>query len=190
MVKHFSLERVNSSPASFDPEKLHWLAGEYMRLLPLDEKVEGVLPFFPRAGLVGDRIDDAVRTKVRRVVEACGDRLKVYTDIFVYGSFFFQDPIHDPAAVQKRLKKPGALELLREVAALVHDTTPFDAATLETTIKDFCTGRQIKLGDVNHVLRVAVTGVTIGPGMFEILAILERDEVARRVAEALARFGD
>jgi glutamyl/glutaminyl-tRNA synthetase len=185
MIKNFSLERVNKSPASFDPEKLNSLAGEYMRMLPLNDKVEGVIPFLRRAGLVGDAINADLRTKIRQVVEACGDRLKVYTDIFLYATFFFQDPIYDPQAVQKRLKKEGAGELLSAVAAVVQATTPFDHATLETRIKDFCEQRNCKLGDVNHVLRVAITGVMIGPGVFEILAILGKDEVRRRIAHAL-----
>jgi nondiscriminating glutamyl-tRNA synthetase len=185
MIKNFGLERVNSSPASFDPEKLHWLAGEYMRMLPLEDKVVGVMPFLGRAGLVGDPIDAATRAKVREVVLACGDRLKIYTDIFQYGSFFFQDPVYDLHAVLKRLKKEGAADLLRAAAEALQDTDPFDHSTIEIRIKSFCEDRHVKLGDVNHVLRVAVTGVMIGPGVFEILAILGRDEVQRRITHAL-----
>jgi glutamyl/glutaminyl-tRNA synthetase len=185
MIRNFGLERVNSSSASFDPEKLHWLAGEYMRMLPLDKKVEGVIRYLRRAGLVGATLDDAAKTKIRQVVEACGDRLKVYTDIFQYASFFFKDPEYDPKAVQKQLKKEGAKELLEAAAEVLQATTPFDPRALEGRIKQFCEQRGIKLGDVNHALRVAVTGVMIGPGVFEILAILGKDEVQRRIARAL-----
>jgi glutamyl-tRNA synthetase len=185
MTKNFGLERVNNSPASFDPEKLLWLAGEYMRMLPLEEKTRGVVPFLMRAGLVPDPLDAATQNKIRQVVEACGDRLKVYTDIFLYGAFFFQDPAYDGKAVEKRLKKDGGAALLREAADLLRELPIFDHATLETSIRDFCERRQLKLGDVNHVLRVAVTGVMIGPGVFEILAILGKDETLRRIAHAL-----
>ena len=185
MVKNFGLERVNNSPASFDPDKLLWLAGEYMRMLPIDQKVEGVLPFLRRAGLIGEAIDDATRTKVRSVVQACGDRLKVYTDVFLYGSFFFQDPIYDPKAVQKHLKKEGAGDLLRAAAEVIETTTPFEHAALENRIKEFCEHCNIKLGDINHILRVSLTGVTVGPGVFEIVAILGKGEVRRRIESAL-----
>jgi glutamyl-tRNA synthetase len=189
MIANFGLERVNSSPASFDPEKLLWLAGEYMRMLPLDEKVEGVIPVLRRAGLVGATIDAPTRQKIRQVVEACGDRLKIYTDIFQYGAFFFQDPVYDPAAVNKRLRKDGAAALLRAAGEAVMGTRPFEHAALEGRIKGFCTERGLKLGDVNHVLRVAVTGVMIGPGVFEILAILGPEEVERRITSALRMIG-
>src|SRR5262249_49383358 len=130
MIKNFGLERVNRSPASFDPEKLHWLAGEDLRRLPLEDKGDGVVPFLCRGGLVAEPLDALTRTKIRQVVEACGDRLKVFADIFLYGSFFFQDPIYDPQAVQKRLKKEGAGELLQAAAETLKETTPFDHATL------------------------------------------------------------
>lgn len=181
MIKHFSLERVNDSPASFDPDKLNWLAGEYMRMLALDKKVEGVIPFLRRAGLVGETSDEATRDKIRRVVEACGDRLKIFTDIYQYAAFFFRDPIYDPKAVQKHLKKEGARELLQAVADLLRQIEPFEHATLEAKIKDFCEARGVKLGDMNHILRVATTGVMVGPGVFEILAILGKTETLRRI---------
>lgn len=185
MIANFSLERVNDSPASFDPDKLLWLAGEYMRMLPLEEKVSGVIPFLQRAGLLGEVIDDAARCKIRQVVEACGDRLKIYTDVLQYGAFFFRDPVYDPQAVEKRLKKEGSQEVLREAASLLKEVEPFTADKLEATVKAFCEQRGVKLGDVNHVLRVATTGVMVGPGVFEILSILGRDESLRRIETAM-----
>jgi nondiscriminating glutamyl-tRNA synthetase len=180
MIANFSLKRVNDSPASFDPEKLYWLAGEYMRMLPLDDKVAGVLPFLQRAGLVG-AVDDAMRLKVRKVLEACADRIKIYSDIYQYGAFFFRDPIYDPKAVEKRLKPGRNPQILSEVRELLAGIADFDAGSLEEQIKKYCEAQQIKIGDMNHILRVATTGVTIGPGVFECLAILGRDETLRRI---------
>src|SRR5439155_24574712 len=109
MTANFSLERVNDSAASFDPDKLYWLAGEYMRMLPIEERVAGVVPFLRRAGLVGDAIDEATQRKIARVVEACGDRLKLFSDILLYGAPFFRpEPAYDPKAVEKRLAKGDA----------------------------------------------------------------------------------
>jgi glutamyl/glutaminyl-tRNA synthetase len=181
MIANFSLDRVNDSPASFDPEKLLWLAGEYMRMLPLEEKVEGVLPFLQRAGLVGEAIDAATRQKVRQVVEACGERLKIFSDIFQYGAFFFRDPQYDAKAVDKRLRAGQAPHILREVGNLLAQIDPYETPVLEKSIKEFCETRQIKIGDMNHILRVGTTGVTIGPGVFECLSILGKEETLRRL---------
>ena len=193
MIRHFSLERVNDAPASFDPDKLYWMAGEYMRQLSLDEKVAGVIPYLVRAGLAREPIDSATRDKIRRVVEACGDRLKLFSDILTYGAFFFRDPHYDPSAVQKRLAKPGMLEILGRFALVLQQTEPWDAEHLETALRQFCEREQVKPGDLIHALRVSTTGVTIGPGLFDVLAILGRDETLRRLqlarTQVLARTG-
>ncbi len=187
MVGNFSLDRVNDSPASFDPEKLLWVAGEYMKGAPIERKVEGVLPVLRRAGLIAENnaARDAARAQVRRVVEACGERLKVFSDILQYGGFFFRPPQYDPKAVKQRLQKEGMPALLREAAALLAATEPFDAGTLEARVKAFCEAKGAKFGDLNHALRVATTGVMVGPGVFECLAVLGKDETLRRIDAAL-----
>jgi glutamyl-tRNA synthetase len=185
MIAKFSLDRVNESPASFDPEKLLWVAGEYMRQLPLEQKIDGVIPFLRKMGGLSATVDAASRVKIGRVVEACGDRLKIFSDILLYGTFFFRAPAYDPAAVAKRLHKDGIPALIREFASVLKSVEPFEAASLETQAKTFCEARAVKIGDLNHGLRVATTGVMVGPGMFDILSILGRDETLRRIDTAL-----
>jgi len=186
MIENFGVDRINNSPASFDPEKLTWMAGEYMKLAPLETKIEGVLPVLRRAGLVGEEIDDNLRAKIAQVIGVCGDRLKVFSDILQYGAFFFRDPIYDMSLVQKRLHKEGAADLLRELDGFLSGIDPFEHAEIEERVKALVQEKGVKLGDVNHVLRVATTGVMVGPGVFECLAILGKDEVKKRIAKALA----
>ncbi len=186
MIAHFSLERVNDSPASFDPDKLYWLAGEYMRLLPLPEKVAGCLPFLQRAGLVSEPLDEATRAKVERIVVACGERIKLFSDILIYGSPFLRaEPVYDSKAVEKRLKKPGAVELLRQFLPVLAATEPFDAPTLDAALHQFCTDRGIKPAELVHPVRVATTGTEVGIGLFDALAILGKPEVVRRIEKCL-----
>src|SRR5438132_3861806 len=133
MIANFSLERVLSAPASFDPVKLDWLAGEYMKQLPLEEKVAGCAPFLERAGLTP--VD---RARLAQVVTACGDRIKIFSDILTYGSpFFRRDPVYDAKAVEKRLKKPGAADLLRVFVPVLQSAQPFDPPTLDRTLQEF-----------------------------------------------------
>jgi glutamyl-tRNA synthetase len=185
MIANFSLERVNDSPASFDPDKLYWLAGEYMRLLPVEERVSGVIPYLVRAKLLQEPVNAETRTKLRRIVEACGDRLKLFSDILPYGSFFFRDPEYDPQALQKRVKKEGIPALLREFTNELRQTEPFEPPTLEEKLKTFCESHGLKSGDMIHALRVSTTGVQVGPGVFDCLSILGRTEVLRRIEKAL-----
>jgi nondiscriminating glutamyl-tRNA synthetase len=182
MLANFGFDRVNNSPASFDPQKLHWVAGEYMKVAPIERKVDGVIPILQRAGLLGDAVD---RDKIAKVVTACGDRLKIYADVLNYGAFFFHEPKYDPKAVKQRLHKEGIAEALREFAEVLKAAEPFDVPTLEVKLHAFSEAKQIKAGDLNHALRVATTGVMIGPGVFECLVIFGKDETLRRIGMAL-----
>jgi glutamyl-tRNA synthetase len=182
MRTNFGFERVNQSPASFDPQKLHWVAGEYTKVAAIERRIDGVIPILQRAGLIGTQID---RERITQVVNACGERLKVLSDVLTYGAFFFRDPIYEAKAVKQRLHKDGMPELLRAFAEVLKNAEPFDVPTLEAELQEFSAAKQAKAGDLNHSLRVATTGVMIGPGVFECLVIFGKAETLRRIDIAL-----
>jgi glutamyl-tRNA synthetase len=184
MIANFSLERVNDSPAQFDPERLYSFASDYMKALPIEEKVNGVIPFLRRAGLVGETVD---RDHIRRVVEACGDRIKVFSDILGSAApFFVKDPAYDDKAVEKRLRKDRVPGLLRDFRAVLATVEPFDTATLEEALQRFATERSFNPSLMILALRVATTGVEVGPGVYDGLWLLGRVETLRRIDLALA----
>ncbi len=183
MLANFGFDRINSSSASFDPAKMLWVASEYTKVAPLERKIDGVIPVLQRAGLLGETVD---RDKIGKVVQACGERLKIFADVLSYAAFFFRDPQYDAKAVKQRLHKEGTAEALREFAEVLRKVEPFDAPTLEAKLAAFSEGKPLKPGDLNHALRVATTGVMVGPGVFECLVILGRDETLRRIEMALA----
>ena len=129
-------------------------------------------------------MDEATCEKVTRIVAACAERIKIFSDILQY-PYFFRDPVLDPALVEKRVKKPGMPETLRDYALEIRSVELWDVPTLESKTKAFCEARGVKLGDLNHAVRVATTGVMIGPGVFDLLAILGRDESLRRITAAI-----
>jgi glutamyl-tRNA synthetase len=119
------------------------------------------------------------------VIEACGDRLKVYSDVYLYASFFFREPAYDAKAVKQRLGTPEIRGHVREFRDVLAAFEPFEAEAVEAKLKEFCDTRQLKFGDLNHALRVATTGVTVGVSVFDGLAILGREETLRRIDAAL-----
>jgi glutamyl-tRNA synthetase len=161
---------------------MHWLAGEYMKLKPVADKVAACAPYLVRSGLAKEPLDAATRAKLERIIVAAGDRMKLYSDIVSLAAPFFRtDPVYDPKAVEKRLKKAGAADLLRDFVGRLKSVEPFDAPTLDKLLHDFCAEKNLKVGEMVHPLRVAATGVEIGFGLFDALAILGRDEVLRRI---------
>jgi nondiscriminating glutamyl-tRNA synthetase len=192
MMAAFDLEtglgRVNSSPGEFDPKKLFWLQDEYMKVLPLEDKVQRCLPFLQRAKYVADPASPEDVAKLETILRAAGDRVKLFSDILQYGGpIFLKDPEYNSKSVEKRLKKPGAADLLRAFVPVLQACEPFDSATTEKAMNDFCTARGIRLGEMVHPVRVATTGVEVGFGLFETLAILGKPEVLRRIDLALQK---
>lgn len=186
LLEHFTLERVNSAPASFDPDKLWWLQGEYMKDLPIDEKIDGCARVLTKAKLLSEPADAAARDKLRRVIEAAADRIKVFSDILPYGGFFFTDEIqYDPDTVKKTLRKDGVLTVLPKIKTVLGETDPFDVATIETRVRQFCEAEGLKAAQVIHPLRAATSGRSVGPGVFDLVAILGKEACVRRIEQTI-----
>ena len=191
MIEHFSLERVNKAPASFDPQKLSAFQERYMAQLSLDEKVERLLPYLVKAGLLSEKVADESASRVRAIAAAAGDRIKVAGDILDYRDFFTADAEldYEDKAFEKRLRKPAeAAELLGKFRERLSDIATFDARALEQMMQELLEAEGIKIGQVIHAVRVAVTGKAVGFGLFETLAILGRERALARIDRALARL--
>lgn len=190
MIEQFSLDRVVKSPASFDPDKLVSFQAHYMAELSVDQKLQRMLPYLIRGGLVESPVADAVRDKVRRIIEVLGDRLKVLGDIVLQADVFLlpdNQIDYDPKAFEQRLRAAGAERLLARFRDLLAEVEPFDAPTLEQAMRDFVAAEQIKIGDIVHAVRVATTGRATGAGLYDCLAILGRPSVLARIEQALDR---
>ncbi|MFN6190503.1 MAG: glutamate--tRNA ligase [Planctomycetia bacterium] len=190
LIRGFTLERINSSPASFDPKKLWAVQDHYMHALSTDEKLTVMLPFLTKAKLVADPPAAAAVETVRRVIEASGDRLKVAGDILGYADFFLlEEPVMEEAAVKQRLAKPGVKPLLEQAIEAFKSVEPFAPAELEAACKRIVEPAGMKIGDLIHPIRVAITGKTVGPGLYDCLAILGREQSLARLTRALPLCG-
>lgn len=193
MIEHFSLERVNKAPASFDPQKLMAFQSHYMQQLPLPQKVNRTLPFLQTAGLVPTPPSCPVAEDVRQVVAAAGDRITVAGDVLDFNDFFLasDELSYDEAAFDKRLRNDAqAVWLLQQWRPLLQDIEPFAALGLEQSLKAFLEQQGAKLTDMIHALRVAVTGKAVGFGMFETLEILGRQRSLDRIDRALQQLAE
>jgi len=185
MTQLFSLDRVTKAPASFDPQKLMSFQSDRMAELPAEDKLALVLPYAEKAGWVKSSTDNE---RIRAVMIAAGERIRVAGDILDFDFCFVADDElkYDEKAMQKRIAgAEGATELLTGFAETIPGIAPFDAATIESTLKSFCEARSIGVGQIIHALRVATTGTAIGFGMFETLEILGPESACNRIARAL-----
>jgi len=187
IVGAFTLDRVVKSPAGLDPDKLVSLQGHWMNESCPDERLERCLDYLSRAGLIEDVAEAETRGFVAALLEAMGERLKVYSDVLDYDEFFVDDAelVYDTKAVKKRLRKDGVAGWLAAFRDELASVESFDATGLEELMKSWVERQELKLGQIIHPVRVAVTGKSAGIGMFEGLELLGRERVLRRIERAL-----
>jgi glutamyl-tRNA synthetase len=183
LIQAFSLERINKAPASFDSKKLLAFQERYMNLLSVEQKLEMTRPYLERVGLETD--------KLSAVIQSAADRIKVAGDILDYQAFFVpaEKMSYDEAAFDKRIRQPAeASGLLKKFGHVLDGLSPFEPAEIEKALQDFVQSENIGHAQIIHALRVAVTGKTIGFGLFESLAILGKQECLARVQRTLDRL--
>jgi glutamyl-tRNA synthetase len=172
LIERFTLERVSRNPARFDEVKLRWLNGQYIRKLTVPELTRRLEAFTGREGL-----EDAVRISQ--------EKISTLADFWPLAGALFDGPIDDPKARERWLGDDGRTALADARAALAASES-FDEESVGETLTAVVERRQAKPRDVYQPLRVAITGGTVSPGIFEIVALLGREETLRRIAVALA----
>jgi glutamyl-tRNA synthetase len=188
MIKLFNLDRVNKAPASFDPAKLLAFQSRWMNSVALDRKVQLCLPYLQSAGLVGEKPSADVLDRIKHIVTAAGDRIKVSGDILDFDDFFTADDklVFNALDVDKRMRgDAAAVEYLKKFREALAILPGFDAAALEQCLTSFMESEGIKFKQIVHALRVAVTGKSVGFGMFDAMAILGRTSCLSRIDRAL-----
>ncbi|MGQ0550231.1 MAG: glutamate--tRNA ligase, partial [Armatimonadota bacterium] len=141
-----------------------------------------------REGLLDGTFTADRQQYLRKVIDVIGERLKIGQDIIAYGDFFFRDVAYDEAAAAKYLT-PQAAPLLRAYAEALASVEPFDRAAIERTLRDVCERAGVDARALIHPARVALTGKTAGPGLFELTELLGRERAVERLRGAARRAG-
>jgi glutamyl-tRNA synthetase len=198
LIEAFSLEGVTKGAASFDPQKLFAFQEKHMLTKTVEEKLSLCYPFlndffFALAETIPDDVDVEIcsigKTDLESVIRAAGDRIKVAGDIIDFADFFVPDDAfpYDESARAKRITgPPGAIPLLHAFRDELAKQEDFSHAALEQLMQQFLQSRNRKIADIIHALRVAVTGKSVGLGMFDTLEILGKERVLRRIDRTLA----
>jgi glutamyl-tRNA synthetase len=169
----FSLERVSKNPAVFDEQKLRHINGRYLRELPLDDLTARLEEYTGHAGLRG-------------AVEISQDKISTLAEFWPLARSFFEGPVDDANARERVLGTPDAAAALADVrAALAELPEPWTAAKVEEALRGVVERSGRKAKQLFQPLRVALTGTTVSPGIFETVALLGRDETLTRVDDAL-----
>lgn len=187
LIEKFTIEGIADHPAVFDVQKLQWMNGEYIRAMNIERLAERVLPELQKAGLVGEAADESQKAYVRSVTRLIQERIKLITDAPSLAAIFFGETCeYDQKAVEKWLAKPGARGLLDSVAAKLETLPTWTAESIEEAVRAGGAELGFEGGRVIHPVRTAVTGRTVGPGLFESMEVLGRERCLLRLRQAPA----
>src|SRR5262245_51828319 len=182
LVEFFTLEQVGRSPAVFNPEKLEWLNGHYLKAMSTAELASMVIRFLESEGIPVP----SDRGLLERAVATLQERARTLVELARTARFYFVDAVElDPAAAAQHLT-PAVAPLLDDVRARLAAHGAWTAETLEPLFREIVAAHGLKLGKLAQPVRVALTGSTASPGLFEVMAILGREKTLARLDTARA----
>ncbi|MFH1502203.1 MAG: glutamate--tRNA ligase [Candidatus Eisenbacteria bacterium] len=185
LVGEFDLSRISRTASTFDPDKLAWVNAQWIKRLDVEERTDRLVPVLREAGLLTGDPEGRGLDWLRQVVAVIDDRLKTLRDILEFDWFFLASDVdYDSIAVSKVLSKPGADDILAGLHRELSESPEFTPEALEPLVRAFADEMGLSAGKVIQPLRVAVTGKTVSPGMFETLSLLGRDRVLKRIEKA------
>jgi glutamyl-tRNA synthetase len=184
-VKVFDLPQILRHNARFDLDKLHWLHGEYIRLMSNDRFYELAVPALNKAGFDTGKYPSAY---VEAALDTCKGKKRLFSELADYGGFYFVEEVtYDPEAAAKdfTLENRDRLKKLRDAFAAL---SIFDAASLENCLKEMAKQLGVKTGVLVHPTRLACTGKTAGPSLYHLLEVLGNEKVLARIERAMGSF--
>lgn len=185
----FDLRGIGGGNPVFNLEKLDWFSQQHLLTLPPRDLALRLRPFFQEAGLWDEAYLEEKHAWFFGVLELLKPRAKKLADFVPLGRFFFVDAVeYDEAAFAKHLKGEGTAEHLRALTAAFGNLPAFDAATTEAALRSVADEREAKAASLIHAVRVAITGRTASPGLFEVLALVGRERVRARLTAAVRQI--
>lgn len=185
LIRYFSLDKLGHTPGIFSYKKLEWMNGEYIRRLPPAELAERAIPYVEKVlGPLGEK----ERQQLHAIMPAVQERIKKLSEVAGFVDFLFAKELrYDPALlVPKGMSAADARRCLQTARSTLANLSPWDAPTLEGALRPLAQELGLSTSQFFGTLRVAVTGKTVSPPLFESMAALGKDATLQRIDQALS----
>ena len=185
LIDAFDLNGIGGGNAVFSPEKLDWFNQQHIARLAPGELAMRLKPLFVAAGLWDDAYLMTRHAWLFAVLELLRPRARRLDDFVRQGGFFFTDTVeYDQAAVEKYLLAGGMASHLRAVEGALAAIADFDPVSIEVAVRALADAQGVKAATLIHGIRAAITGKTVSPGLFEVVALVGRERVRERLLAA------
>ncbi|MBU4477856.1 MAG: glutamate--tRNA ligase [Candidatus Omnitrophica bacterium] len=186
LVKDFSLKRLNKTAAVFDINKLNWINGQYIKNMELEKLTELIVPYLKEKGHIGETYDQQWLSGLIKLYKTRFCTLEHFGEL---SGFFFTDTVHyDEAAVKQFLSTPAAVENLEQFKNMLSKLVSYDVKTIENAARALMETMGIQTGDMIHPVRVALTGGTVSPGIFEVIHFLGKEKAVQRLETVIKKI--
>ncbi len=184
-LKHlFSLKRLTKSPARFDRKKLDWLNGQHIRMLSREQLCERVLPILRKQGFDVDARSQEWLTEMAAI---CQEKIPTLNHITAYADFFFLRPAeYDEKGVRKYFAPAESAAWLETALGCMEQASLWRRDAIKAAFEAAAAAHDLKIGALVNATRLALTGKTVGPGLYELTELLGKDEAVERMKLALA----
>jgi len=184
MIEFFTLEAVNPSNPIFDPEKLEWMNGEYIRASDNERLLDLVIPFLVKENLIEEEAKEK-RDWLLKFIPLFKERCKTLREFPEKGEYCFKFDYHyEPKAEKKHFNSAEAANRLNAFVERLSKIDDFKKETLEETLRNLTKEMEMKPATLIHIVRLAATGTSGGPPLFDLLEVLGKDEVIKRLRKA------
>jgi len=180
LIEKFSLENVGKSAGIFNPEKLLDLNARYIRESDSKDLGEALIPFLERLGF-----KDLDKSRVAGAAETLRMRSKTLVEMAETARFYFNEGLSYEEKADRKFLRPEIAPLMQETRDRIENTAEFTQKSLEGVFLRILDEKKIKLGEIAQPLRVALTGTSVSPGLFEVMEVLGKETVLRRMDSAL-----
>jgi len=188
IVKHFSLERVSKTAAVFNRDKLDWMNGVYLRNLSLEDYSERAISFLERD--LPSEVERPLDTDyIRQIMPLIQERAKTLAEVPQLSEFFFVDKLeYDAGLLLGKLESGQVVKILQATMTKVEGLGNWDAASLEAVLRPMAEELNLKTGVFFGLLRVATTGRTAAPPLFQTMEVLGKERCLERLKTALDKL--
>ena len=183
LIAAFSLDRVSKSGAKFSPDKTNWFNQQYLQKTSSADITALFLPILQAKGITADS------SFVEKVVSLVKERAVFVKDLWDLSDFFFVNPSEFDEKATKKQWKPFTADLLRKVIAVLQNIEDFSSENTENIIKEWISSQEIGFGKVMQPLRLSLVGGLKGPHLFDIIALIGKENALARIEKAIDTLG-
>ncbi len=184
MIQHFSFDSVHTSPAVFDPDKLSWLNEHYIKTTSPEELARHLEPFLIRSGILQEGHSLGFE-EIARVIPSLNQRAKTLVEMAEKSAFYFKKQVEFDEKAKTKFLTVEAKPLLEKAIAGLSQLDNFSVEEIEALFKKVVEEEGTKLGKLAQPVRVALTGTTVSPGIYDVILLLGKEETLSRLNQAL-----